>query len=78
MALIDNSEDEILAVVEEMEARVNNTWVEAEEDQVLLDRFKTLTPFSMVADNHVILENPERFYTKPGTEFLRNHQSWIQ
>ncbi len=78
MELINNSEDEILAVVQEMESRVRGVWVETEEDRASFERVKTLAPLSMVADNAVILAKPERFYTRLGTDFLQKNQAWMK
>ena len=40
--VVDNSADEILAVVQEMNSRIEDTWVETEEDKELQNCFRSL------------------------------------
>ena len=78
LVLVDNSEDEILEVVQEMEARMSGEEKETERDVILQEQFKSLLPFAMIPNNEVILENPERFYIRLGKQFLEENQAWIQ
>jgi putative glycosyltransferase (TIGR04372 family) len=61
---VDNTPDEICAVVDEMERRLSGTWVSDPEEEILQNRFRTMWP--------------QRTKGRPlqariGTEFLRQH-----
>jgi putative glycosyltransferase (TIGR04372 family) len=61
---VDNSPDEINAVVSEMEQRVSGTWVSYPEDEILQDRFRSIWP---------LRRNSRPLQARIGAEFLRQH-----
>lgn len=77
LLLMDNTEDEIFDVVKEMEKRLSNSWQETLEELVLQRNFKNLLPLSMISDNKMLSENPNVFYTKLGSCFLKNNRALI-
>jgi putative glycosyltransferase (TIGR04372 family) len=66
--LIPNTAEEILALALEMDARLNGTWVAAEEDEALQKQFWSFWQPSDV--------NSE-FKCRVGTQFLRDHQDLL-
>lgn len=67
----ENSEDEILATLEEFYARLNGTWIEKPEDRERLERFYDLWP-----KDHWC-RSPYMRHQIIGTEFLRNHSDYF-
>lgn len=76
----NNSEDEILAVVIEMEARLTKTWGESNEDIKLQTEFWKL--FSKYIQTIVTLNKTLSFngniFAKIGANFLRNNRHLLQ
>ena len=68
--MVDNSAEEILAVTKEMVAKVTNQRDVSDADVSLQRVFKSLLPFSMIAYNEFIQENPSLFYIDLGTHFM--------
>jgi putative glycosyltransferase (TIGR04372 family) len=66
--LIPNTAEEILALALEMDARLNGTWVAAEEDEALQEQFWSFWQPSDV--------NSE-FKCRIGAQFLRDHQDLL-
>lgn len=65
----DNTPDEILEAVIEMEGRLDGTWEETEEDRELQERF--WTHFRKQSDKHVIV-------SRIGASYLRNNPFWLE
>ena len=67
--VIENTPDEILGLVKEMNARLDGTWITTEEDEELQQRYRTIFP-------------PEHeccgFYSRIGTEFLRHNREFLE
>lgn len=67
--VIENTPDEILGLVKEMNARLDGTWITAEEDEELQERYRTIFP-------------PEHkcygFYSRISTEFLRQNRELLK
>jgi putative glycosyltransferase (TIGR04372 family) len=65
---VDNSSDEISAVVLEMEQRVSGSWVSDPEDEVLQSRFRSLWP---------LRPNGRPLQARIGAGFLRQHRELL-
>ena len=63
--LIDNTVEEILEVIKELNARIDGTWVPHEGDEALQQRFREIFP-----PNHYMTG----FRSRVGAEFLRRHK----
>jgi putative glycosyltransferase (TIGR04372 family) len=68
----DNTEDEIMEAVLEMEARLGNEWVEHASEQILQDKF-----FSILQkwDNFRIYHGSQR--SRVAAKFLRDNHAWF-
>lgn len=66
--LIENTPEEIAALVVEMDERLKRTWPTTEEDEVLQRRFWSIFPRS---------ELHGKIVTRVGTEFLRQYGNWL-
>lgn len=66
--VVNNTADEILALTEEMNTRLDKTWVTMPEDEELQQRYRTLFP-----KGHYSYGFPSRI----GTEFLRQNQELL-
>lgn len=65
---VENSPEDIVAIVLEMEERLNQTWQETEEDRELQHRFWSLFKFS---DLHGV------FLSHIGADFLRKNKELL-
>jgi putative glycosyltransferase (TIGR04372 family) len=66
--VVDNSPEEILAAVREMEQRLDGTWRSTPEDEALQERFW----------EKYRRRYPERVYVaRVGTQFLRDAPHWL-
>ena len=63
--LIENTSEEILAIVREMNDRMDGKWVPKEGDELLQKRFREIFP-----SNHPMTG----FYSRVGAQFLRQHE----
>lgn len=61
---VNNTPDEIDAVVSEMEQRLSGKWISCPEDDVLQDRFRSIWP---------LRPNSRPLQARIGAEFLRQH-----
>ena len=66
--VVENTADEILALAQEMNARVEGTWVAQDEDEELQDRYRGLFP-----PGHPFTGCPSRV----GAEFLRQNRELL-
>jgi putative glycosyltransferase (TIGR04372 family) len=66
--VIENSVDEILALTKEMHSRLDGTWVPADEDKELQQRFRDLFPPGHYSYN---------FHVRIGAEFLRQNKELL-
>jgi len=67
--VIENSSEEILALTQEMNARIDQTWVPHSEDEELQKRYKSFYP-----PEHYSYGFPSRI----GAEFLRQNQELLR
>lgn len=67
--VVENTADEILALVKEMNARLDNTWVTQEEDEELQRRYR-----SLFQPGHFSYGFPSRI----GAEFLRQNRELLE
>lgn len=65
----DNTPEEILEVTQEMEARLDGTWAETEEDIELQERF--WSHYKKLSDEYVIC-------SRIGAAYLRNNRFWLE
>jgi len=65
---VDNTNEEITAVVLEMEQRIAGQWVGDDEDDILQDRFRKIWP---------LRRNSQPLQARIGTEFLRERRAWL-
>jgi len=65
---IDNSKEEIRAVVREMECRMSGKWIETKEDIDLQKRFKTI---------FMSVERPRPLSSRVGANFLRENRQLL-
>jgi hypothetical protein len=71
IVMVDNTPQEILQIVEEVESRLSGTWVESEADEELQERYRTLVrDFDMLPSDFKIKY-------KVGAKFLRENSSWF-
>lgn len=66
--VVNNTADEILALVKEMNARIDGSWISREEDEELQQRYRNIFP-----SYHHSYGFPSRI----GTEFLRQNRELI-
>ena len=66
---IENTPEEILALAQEMNMRLDKTWVTRDEDEELQSRYRDLYP-----PGHSAYGFPSRI----GTEFLRKNNSLLE
>ena len=67
--VVENTSEEVLSVVVELNARIDGTWEPQAEDEELQDRYRSLFP-----SDHPITECPSRV----GAEFLRQNRKLLE
>lgn len=65
---VDNTSEEIPAVVLEMEQRIAGQWVGDDGDDILQDRFRAIWPLH---------RNSRPLQARTGIEFLRERREWL-
>jgi putative glycosyltransferase (TIGR04372 family) len=65
---VNNTPEEIVAVVSEMEQRVAGQWVGDDEDEILQNRFRAIWP---------LRPNSRPLQARIGAEFLRERREWL-
>ncbi|MDP1574221.1 MAG: TIGR04372 family glycosyltransferase [Coxiellaceae bacterium] len=73
LSIIENTAEEILAVVKEMEACLSKK-KPIEDKNIFFEKLKTSRVFSMIADRNFLKKNPEKFYIKMGKEFTEENK----
>lgn len=67
--IIENTPDEILDLVKEMNARLDGTWITTQEDEELQQRYRAIFP-----PGHECYG----FYSRIGTDFLRKNRELLE
>ena len=75
--LIENTSEEIRAVVIEMAERLSGIWQPAEEDEALQSRFWEIFPYDAVNVNNGRPLHGE-IRSRFGAQFLRDNRDWLQ
>jgi hypothetical protein len=75
IALIENSPEEIRDVAIEMVERMEGTWQNQENDDILQKLFWDLFPSNLADTKGVPLHG--KIYSYFGAQFLRNNRDWL-
>jgi len=70
--IVENTEDEILALVSEMESRLNQNFL-CDVENKFHDFLKTDRVFSMIMDRNLLRSSPEKCYIRIGEAFLKEN-----